>query len=90
MRWALAVYLGLSLITFAVYAWDKSSARRGGWRVSEAKLHILSLVGGWPGALCAQQVLRHKSSKQPFRRVFWTTVFINLIALLYLSNAGLP
>ena len=47
-------------------------------------MHWLSLLGGWPGALVAQQVLRHKSSKQSFRIVFWITVTINCGALAWI------
>ena len=73
----LTLYLGSSLITFIVYALDKSAARKGAWRTSENTLHLLSLIGGWPGALMAQQKLRHKSRKQPFRFIFWVTVLVN-------------
>jgi len=72
-----AIYLIASLITFAVYGMDKSAARKGSWRVRESTLHILSLVGGWPGALVAQQKLRHKYKKQSFRAVYWVTVIVN-------------
>jgi uncharacterized membrane protein YsdA (DUF1294 family) len=75
------LYLGASLLSFVVYALDKSAAKAGGQRVPENTLHILALVGGWPGALYAQERLRHKSSKQSFRFVFWTTVLLNLFAL---------
>ncbi|MDC8787188.1 DUF1294 domain-containing protein [Roseateles koreensis] len=71
------LYMALSLATFVVYAGDKRAARRGEWRVSEGTLHGLALAGGWPGALLAQQMLRHKSSKASFRRMFWCTVFGN-------------
>jgi len=73
----LLLYLVASIITFAVYAIDKSAAKKGRWRKEESTLHILALVGGWPGALIAQQTLRHKSSKKSFRAVFWVTVFLN-------------
>ncbi|WP_455383781.1 DUF1294 domain-containing protein [Acidihalobacter prosperus] len=73
----LFVYLGASLATFVAYALDKSAARRGAWRTAESTLHLLSLAGGWPGALIAQSSLRHKSRKQPFRSVFWLTVVVN-------------
>jgi len=39
-----------------LYGIDKSAAKKEKRRVSEAKLHILSLLGGWPGALLAQQM----------------------------------
>jgi uncharacterized membrane protein YsdA (DUF1294 family) len=73
----LALYIGASLLTFIMYAVDKSAARNGAWRTQESTLHVLSLVGGWPGALVAQQKLRHKSKKQSFRSVFWLTVLLN-------------
>ncbi len=78
------LYLALSLMTFVVYAWDKSAARRGGWRTQESTLHLFALAGGWPGALLAQQSLRHKSQKESFRLVFWMTVVMNLIGFAWL------
>ena len=75
--WFAAGYAGLSLVAFFAYAFDKSAARAGRWRVSEGTLHSLGLAGGWPGALQAQQLLRHKSNKPSFRSVFWATVSIN-------------
>ena len=83
----LGVYLILSAISFAAYALDKSAAQRGAWRTSETTLHLLALAGGWPGALVAQQVLRHKTIKQPFRSLFWVTVGGNLL-FLFLFLAG--
>jgi len=73
----LLVYLAASSITFIAYAWDKSAAKNGRWRTQESTLHLLSLAGGWPGALVAQKVLRHKSRKQSFQFTFWVTVVIN-------------
>lgn len=78
-----AAYLVGSAVTFVVYAWDKSAARKNRWRTQEKTLHLLSALGGWPGALVAQRVLRHKSSKRPFRAMFWATVALNLAALVW-------
>ena len=80
----LALYIAGSLLTFIVYAADKSAAKKGSWRTQESPLHLLSLAGGWPGALIAQQKLRHKSKKQSFRSVFWATVVLNCGAFLWL------
>ena len=78
---ALGLYAGASLITFVVYGVDKSAARNGRWRTKESTLHMLGLVGGWPGALLAQRVYRHKSKKQEFQIVFWCTVLVNCAVL---------
>ena len=81
-----AVYLVASLVCFVAYALDKSAAAQGRWRISEATLLGLGLVGGWPGALVAQQVLRHKSSKAEFRAAFWGTVLLNVAAFVALHS----
>jgi uncharacterized membrane protein YsdA (DUF1294 family)/cold shock CspA family protein len=81
-NWLWGAYTALSMATFIVYALDKRAALRGEWRVAENTLHALSLAGGWPGALLAQHTLRHKSSKPSFRRVYWTTVVLNLGAFV--------
>jgi uncharacterized membrane protein YsdA (DUF1294 family)/cold shock CspA family protein len=84
-----AWYLVMSFVTAGFYAADKSSAKRNEWRTPEGTLHMLALVGGWPGALLARKYLRHKSSKPSFRQTFWATVAINGILLaLLLSPAG--
>ncbi len=79
-----AIYMVASLLTFIMYFLDKSAARKGAWRTKESTLHLLSLVGGWPGALVAQQKLRHKTQKLSFRYVFWLTVFLNCGAFIWL------
>jgi uncharacterized membrane protein YsdA (DUF1294 family)/cold shock CspA family protein len=74
----------LSLMTYWAYKSDKRAAQQGLWRVPEGRLHVLSLLGGWPGALAAQAILRHKSSKPSFQAFFFLTVLLNLAALSYL------
>jgi uncharacterized membrane protein YsdA (DUF1294 family)/cold shock CspA family protein len=83
----LVLYIGLSLLTYFAYALDKSAAKRGAWRTQESTLHLFSLAGGWPGALIAQQKLRHKSKKESFRFAFWVTVLFNVGGFVWLFTA---
>lgn len=71
-------YLLLSLLTIVFYGWDKRAAEKGNWRTSELTLQLLALLGGWPGAIWAQQKLRHKSKKLSFRLELWLMIFINI------------
>jgi len=80
------LYGGLSAVTFVVYAVDKRASRAGGQRVAESTLHLLAVAGGWPGALLAQQALRHKTVKRSFRRVFWITVAANIAGFVALAT----
>ena len=85
----LGLYAGASPIAFIAYAIDKSAARQQRWRTQESTLHLLALIGGWPGALVAQNRLRHKTSKGSFLAVFWVCVLLNCAALgLLLSPVG--
>lgn len=83
-------YLGLSFLAFLAYAFDKSAAVSGRWRTPEQTLHLFSLAGGWPGALIAQQLLRHKTSKQSFVYAYWLTVLVNVGAFVAWHAGLLP
>lgn len=69
------------IVTYMAYAADKHFAQTNRWRIPEANLHLLELVGGWPGALLAQRVLRHKTRKASYRIVFWLMVLLNVLAM---------
>jgi uncharacterized membrane protein YsdA (DUF1294 family) len=78
--WIGAGYAAASALTLGFYGWDKRRARREEWRIAESTLHLLELLGGWPGALVAQRLFRHKTRKIPFQIVFWLIVAGHLAA----------
>jgi uncharacterized membrane protein YsdA (DUF1294 family) len=86
----LGVYFIASTMTFILYALDKSAAKGNRWRIEENTLHFCGLIGGWPGALLAQRIFRHKTKKTAFQVVFWITVVLNMgiIAWLLFSPAA--
>jgi uncharacterized membrane protein YsdA (DUF1294 family)/cold shock CspA family protein len=74
-------------VTYFVYAWDKRRARSKRRREPENLLHLLELVGGWPGAFIAQRHLRHKCAKLSYQIVFWLIVAAHQFAAVdYLRN----
>jgi len=76
-----------SVVAFLAYSEDKARASRNAWRIPEANLHLIALCGGWPGALAAQHLLRHKNRKQEFQVVFWGTVTLNIGVLVLWKSA---
>jgi len=82
------VYLVASTLAFAAYGIDKAAAFGGVWRIPEAFLHLLGFVGGWPGALVAQRVFRHKSRKVSFQVAFWIVAALNTAVALWLLSAA--
>jgi len=84
------LYLLLSCASYLTYGFDKEVAGRRGWRrTPESTLHLLDLMGGWPGGLVAQQVAQHKTAKVSFQRGFWITVVVNLVLFGALWRSGL-
>lgn len=81
------MYAFFSITAILVYAKDKSAARRGTQRTPENTLHVLALLGGWPGAIFAQQKFRHKTRKLGFRIPFWITVILNFGAFAWIHTA---
>ena len=84
----LLYYVALSLITFIMFAIDKRAARLQNQRISERSLQLVSLLGGWPGALVAKQTLRHKSQKLSFRLGLWLVIVLNSATLVWLGYRG--
>lgn len=79
-------YGTMGVITYFAYSSDKSKAITEEYRTPETLLHILSLVGGWMGAIIAQQRFRHKTKKSSFQILFWIIVFFNISILIHEFN----
>ena len=82
------VYAVMSGIAIVLYGFDKSAAVRGGVAHPKSTLHMAALLGGWPGALLAQDLFRHKSRKTDFQTMFWITVVANLVGLVLVLRSG--
>jgi uncharacterized membrane protein YsdA (DUF1294 family)/cold shock CspA family protein len=85
---ASVVYVIASLLAFLLYAFDKAAAMNKRWRTKESTLLLVGLLGGWPGALIAQGMFRHKSSKAAFLVPFWISVALNCAGLFYATTAA--
>jgi uncharacterized membrane protein YsdA (DUF1294 family) len=75
--WFLAIYPFMSLLAVGLYDYDKKQARVQGQRTPEKVLHGVELLGGWPGALIAQQLFRHKTRKVSYQLLFWLIVLLH-------------
>jgi uncharacterized membrane protein YsdA (DUF1294 family) len=91
--WLLGWVLLSSLIAFVAHGRDKRAARRGRRRTPERTLHLLELIGGWPGALLAMTVFHHKTRKASYFLVTALIVLVwtaagTLVARSILASAG--
>lgn len=79
--WVVGAYGAASLVCFVAYWLDKRAAVARRWRTPESTLLLLGLVGGWPGAVVAQETFRHKTVKKSFRTAFWGTVLVHVLVV---------
>jgi len=73
-------YVFLSVLAILLYGLDKQHAITGQWRIPEIYMHIVELMGGWPGVLLAQNDFRHKIRKSRYRRILWGIIAFHGLA----------
>lgn len=71
-------------VTYALFAFDKRRAVLGQRRIPESDLLGWAMVGGSVGAVVAQQTLRHKTRKQPFRDRLMAVIVVQILGLIAL------
>ncbi len=76
----------INIFTFLAYGKDKSAAKKRTWRIPEAHLHTLELLGGTIGAICGQKIFHHKNKKKSYMATFTFTIIIQLTAIFYILN----
>ena len=76
----------INIVTFLVYGIDKWKAKQGSWRISEATLLILAVIGGSIGALLGMKVWRHKTMHKKFKYGLPLILIIQIILMGYLSK----
>lgn len=76
----------INLISFILFAIDKSKAEKKEWRISEASLLGISILGGSIGALMAMVVFKHKLSKKKFYIGIPCFILLNKIIELIVFN----
>ena len=79
----------INFVTFLVYGIDKLKAKRGCWRISEATLLILAVIGGSIGALLGMKVWHHKTLHKKFKYGLPLILILQIILIGYLVAINL-
>ena len=79
------LFIGINVLTFFVYGIDKWNAKQGRWRISEATLLMLAVIGGSIGALLGMRIWHHKTMHKKFKYGI-PLILLAQIALLYLTS----
>ena len=81
----LAYYLlGINAVTFIVYGIDKYKAKKAKWRIPEATLLLLAVLGGSIGAWMGMKVWHHKTMHKKFKYGIPAILLIQIALMTYL------
>ena len=75
--------VGVNILTFFVYGIDKWRAKKGKWRISEATLLLLAVIGGSIGAWLGMKVWHHKTMHKKFKYGIPAILIIQIILIGY-------
>ena len=76
----------INVVTFLVYGIDKWKAKQGSWRISEATLLILAVIGGSIGALLGMKVWRHKTMHKKFKYGLPPILLVQIALIYFICN----
>ena len=80
--------VGINIVTFFVYGIDKWKAKQSKWRISEATLLLLAIIGGSVGAWLGMKTWHHKTMHKKFKYGLPLIILVQ-IALIALTSSGI-
>lgn len=88
IKYCLYYLLFINIITFMMYGIDKLKAKKGKWRISEATLLMMAIVGGSIGAWAGMRIWHHKTMHKKFQYGIPAIIImqISLVVYLYTNN----
>ena len=84
IKYCLYYFLFINIITFMMYGIDKLKAKKGKWRISEATLLMMAIVGGSIGAWAGMRIWHHKTMHKKFRYGIPTIIIMQIALVVYL------
>ena len=76
--------LAINAVTFIIYGIDKYKAKKAKWRISEATLLLLAVLGGSIGAWMGMKVWHHKTMHKKFKFGIPAILLIQIALMAYL------
>lgn len=78
--------IAVNVVTFVMYGIDKHKARKGKWRISEATLIMMAVIGGSAGAWSGMKVWHHKTKHKKFKYGIPVILLLQIAAIIYLHT----
>ena len=84
MNIILGYLLAVNIVTFFLYGIDKYKAKKGRWRISEATLLMMAVIGGCIGAWAGMRLWHHKTMHKKFKYGIPVIIILQVAIAVYL------
>ena len=84
MNIILGYLLAVNMTSFLVYGIDKYKAKKGRWRISEATLLLMAVIGGSIGAWVGMRIWHHKTMHKKFKYGIPIIIILQVALAVYL------
>ena len=78
--------LAINIATFFLYGIDKYKAKKGKWRISEATLLLIAVIGGSIGAWAGMRLWHHKTMHKKFKYGIPVIIILQVAIAVYLQT----
>ena len=83
-QYSLYYLLAVNALTFLLYGMDKYKAKKGRWRISEATLLLMAVIGGSIGAWVGMRIWHHKTMHKKFKYGIPVIIIFQVALAVYL------
>ena len=84
MNIILGYLLAVNITSFLLYGIDKYKAKKGRWRISEATLLLMAVIGGSIGAWAGMRLWHHKTMHKMFKYGIPVIIIFQVALAVYL------
>lgn len=85
-HYSLYYLLVVNTLTFLLYGIDKYKAKKARWRISEATLLMMAVIGGSIGAWAGMRLWHHKTMHKKFKYGIPLIILLQVALVFYLHN----
>lgn len=78
--------LAINALSFILFGLDKHKAKKGKWRISEATLMMMAVIGGSIGAWIGMRLWHHKTMHMKFKYGIPAIVILQVCLVVYLHT----
>lgn len=78
--------LAINIVSFFLYGIDKYKAKKGRWRISEATLLMMAVIGGSIGAWVGMRLWHHKTMHKKFKYGIPIIIILQVCLVVYLHS----